>query len=214
MSTIAEILRRIKSVSIPKQVIIVDDGSTDGTAEWLKGLRDPEVTALFHERNRGKGAAVRTALPKVTGDIVLIQDADLEYSPQQYPQLLEPILEGHADVVYGSRFLGGPHRVHFFWHYAGNVLLTLLANMIYNVNLSDMGTCYKVFKAENIRSLDLKSDRFGFEAEVTAKVCKKGLRMYEVPISYYGRNYKEGKKITWTAGFSYLWCLLKYRFVD
>src|SRR3989344_8135992 len=160
--TLSEILRQVKSVSFPKEIIVVDDGSNDGTAEWLKGLADPEVAVLFHERNMGKGAAVRTALAKVTGDIVLIQDADLEYSPQQYPQMLDPILQGHADVVYGSRFLGGPHRVLFFWHYAGNILLTFLANMIYNINLSDMGTCYKVFRAEAIRSFNLKSDRFGF----------------------------------------------------
>lgn len=212
--TIAEILRRVQEVPFPKEIIVVDDRSTDGTAEWLKDLKEAGVSVLYHERNRGKGAAIRTGLEKVTGDIVLIQDADLEYSPKEYPGLIQPILDGHADVVYGSRFLGGPHRVLFFWHYAANISLTLLANMLYNINLSDMGTCYKVFRTEVLRGLKLRSDRFGFEAEVTAKICKRRFRTYEVPISYYGRSYEEGKKITWKSAFDYVWCLLRYRFSD
>ncbi len=213
-STIQEVIRRVHEVSIAKEIIIVDDFSSDGTREWLKNLSDPQVTVLFHERNMGKGAAIRSGLAKAAGEIILIQDADLEYSPKDYPELLKPILEDHADVVYGSRFLGGPHRVLFFWHYMGNVLFTFIANMLYNINLSDMGTCYKVFRADVIKKMKLKSDRFGFEPEVTAKVCKQHLRLYEVPISYYGRTYAEGKKITWRDGFVYLWCLLKFRFMD
>ena len=212
--TISELIGQVKEVSFPKEIIVVDDHSTDGTETWLKGLKDPEITVLFHDQNLGKGAGVRTALACVTGDIVLIQDADLEYSPKDYPELLKPILEGNADVVYGSRFLGGPHRVLFFWHYLANSFFTFLTNLFYDINLSDMGTGYKVFKTEVLKDFNLKSNRFGFEPEVTAKVCKRRLRIYEVPITYHGRTYAEGKKITWRDGVVYFWCLLKFRFID
>ncbi len=214
-ATILELVRRVEMVplSLAKQIIIVDDGSTDGTRDLLAGLGS-RVIVIRHELNRGKGASIRTALERATGDIVLIQDADLEYDPADYPKLLVPILDGRADAVYGSRFLGGPHRVLFFWNYLANKLFTLLTNMLYNVNLSDMGTCYKVFVADKIKEIRLKSDRFGIEAEMTAKICKNGLRLYETPISYSGRTYAEGKKITWKDGFVYLWCLLRYRVDD
>ncbi len=214
-ATVLELLRRVEAVSIPlaKQIVIVDDGSTDGTRELLAGL-GPRAVVVLHERNRGKGAALRTALARATGDVVIIQDADLEYDPADYPGLLVPILDGRADVVYGSRFLGGPHRVLFFWHYCGNKLFTLMTNVLYNINLTDMGTCYKVFLAEKIKEIPLASERFGIEAELTAKICKRHLRLYETPISYSGRTYDEGKKITWKDGFSYAWCLLRYRVSD
>jgi glycosyltransferase involved in cell wall biosynthesis len=169
---------------------------------------------ILHERNRGKGAALRTALARATGELAIIQDADLEYDPADYPGLLAPLLDGRADAVYGSRFLGGPHRVLFFWHYFGNWLFTLLTNVLYNINLTDMGTCYKVFLTEKIKAVPLESERFGIEAEITAKICKRHLRLYEVPISYSGRTYDQGKKITWKDGFSYLFCLLRYRVMD
>lgn len=213
-STVAEILRRVSEAPFSKEILIVDDASTDGTREILDKIKTPDMILLKHSENRGKGAAIRTAIPKVTGDVVLIQDADLEYDPKDYPRLLEPILDGRADVVYGSRFLGGPHRVLYFWHYFGNKLFTFLTNLLYNINLSDMGSCYKVFKADILKSLPLRSDGFGFEPEVTAKVCKRKLRIYETPISYSGRTFSEGKKITWLAGWVYLWCLLRYRICD
>lgn len=213
-NTILEIINKVKSAQFTKEIIVVDDFSIDGTRNILQQMKDPEVILLLHERNKGKGAAIRTALAKATGDIILIQDADLEYDPKDYPGLLAPILDGRADVVYGSRFLGGPHRVLLFWHYFGNLIFTLLTNIFYNVNLTDMGSCYKVFKADVLKSLNLKSDGFGFEPEVTAKICKKKCRIYETPISYSGRTYEEGKKITWKDGFIYLWCLIKYRFID
>jgi glycosyltransferase involved in cell wall biosynthesis len=169
---------------------------------------------ILHEKNRGKGAALRTALSHATGQYVIIQDADLEYDPADYPGLLIPILDGRADVVYGSRFLGGPHRVLFFWNYFANKLFTLITNVLYNINLTDMGTCYKVFVTDKIKAISLHSERFGIEAEITAKICKNRLRIYETPISYSGRTYDEGKKITWKDGFSYLWCLLRYRVSD
>jgi glycosyltransferase involved in cell wall biosynthesis len=214
-ATVLELLRRVEAVPVPvaKQIVMVDDGSTDGTREILQGLGDRAVVVL-HERNRGKGAALRTALARATGDIVLIQDADLEYDPADYPGLLVPILDGRADAVYGSRFLGGPHRVLFFWNYLANKLFTLMTNVLYNINLTDMGTCYKVFLTDKIRPIPLRSERFGIEAEITAKICKRGLRIYETPISYSGRTYAEGKKITWKDGFSYLFCLLRYRVLD
>lgn len=214
-NTVLELLRRVEAVTLPveRQIIIVDDASTDGTRELLSGLGDRAVV-LRHERNRGKGAAIRTALERATGDIVIIQDADLEYDPADYPGLLVPILDGRADAVYGSRFLGGPHRVLFFWNYAANKLFTLITNVLYNINLTDMGTCYKVFLTEKLKALPLRSERFGIEAEITAKICKAHFRLYEAPISYSGRTYAEGKKITWRDGFAYLACLLRYRVLD
>lgn len=213
--TLLELLRRVEDVSLrlDKQIILVDDGSTDGTRELLKGLAG-RATVVLHERNRGKGAAVRTALERATGDFIVIQDADLEYDPADWPALLAPLLDDRADVVYGSRFLGGPHRVLLFWHSAANKFFTLLTNVLYDINLSDMGTCYKAFRADALEGLTLRSERFGIEAELTAKACKRRLRFYEVPISYNGRTYAEGKKITWKDGFSYLWCLLRYRVAD
>ena len=214
-ATVLELLRRVESVELPvaKQIVMVDDGSTDGTREILKGL-DGRAKIVMHERNQGKGAALRTALSHATGDFAIIQDADLEYDPVDYPMMIGPLLNGRADVVYGSRFLGGPHRVLFFWHYFGNLIFTLLTNILYDINLTDMGTCYKAFLTEKVKAIPLKSARFGIEAELTAKICKRRLRIYEVPISYSGRTYAEGKKITWKDGFSYLWCLLRYRVAD
>ncbi len=202
-------------VRLEKEIIVVDDGSTDGTRDILQREAGQEdVRVVFHEANQGKGAAVRTAIQHATGDILLIQDADLEYDPRDYPALLQPIIEGRADVVYGSRFLGGPRKAMLFWHTAGNRLLTFITNILYDAILSDMETCYKVFRAEVIKDIPLHARRFEFEPEVTAKVLKRGHRIYEVPITYTGREYEEGKKITWRDGFSALWTLIKYRFVD
>lgn len=216
--TILELLRRVRSVNIPKEIIIVDDGSTDGTKELLRtqveGQFD-DVAVIYHEQNRGKGAAIRTAIAHATGDYVIIQDADLEYDPREYPSLLEPLLDGRADVVFGSRFLGGgPHRVLYFWHRVGNGFLTLLSNMLTNLNLTDMEACYKVFKREIIQSLPLRCNRFDFEPEVTAKVAKRHYRIYEVPISYSGRDYSEGKKVSWKDGLIAIWTIIKYRLTD
>ncbi len=218
-ATIAEIVDLVRSVDVglEKEILLVDDCSRDGTLEVLKKMAaaNPDLKVLFHEVNRGKGAALRTGFAAATGDIVLIQDADLEYDPKEYPRLLQPILDGHADVVYGSRFLGGgPHRVVYYWHYLGNQLLTLLSNMTTNLNLTDMEVCYKVFKREVIQSIPLKENRFGFEVEITAKIARRKLKIYEVPISYYGRDYAEGKKIGWKDGFSALRCIVKYMFTD
>ena len=215
-STLAALVERVRTVELPleREIILVDDGSTDGTADIARSLADSATRVLFHERNRGKGAALRTALAQANGDFVLVQDADLEYDPKDYARLLEPLLDGRADAVYGSRFLGGPHRVLLFWHYLGNAFFTLLTNLLYNVNLTDMGVCYKAFRTEALRAIPLESDRFGFEPEVTAKACKRRLRLYEVPISYSGRTYAEGKKITWKDGLTYLWCLLRYLIAD
>ena len=219
MTTIAEIIHRVGEalVGLSKELIIVDDCSTDGTREYLQSLAEREtrdgltVKVIFHETNQGKGAAIRTAIAHVTGDIVLIQDADLEYDPSDYPRMLEPLEGGQADVVYGSRFLGsGPHRVLYFWHSVGNSILTLLSNMITNLNMTDMETCYKVFRREVIQSIPLEENRFGFEPEVTVKIARRNLRVYEVGISYWGRTYAEGKKIGWKDGFRALWCLAKY----
>jgi len=199
------------------ELIVVDDCSSDGTRAVLEKAKDKysNMVLLFHEKNQGKGAALRSGFAVATGDIVLVQDADLEYDPKEYPHLLQPILDGHADVVFGSRFLGGgAHRVVFYWHYLGNQVLTLLSNMMTNLNLTDMEVCYKVFKREVLKDIKIRENRFGFEVEITAKVARKKWRIYEVPISYYGRDYAEGKKITWKDGFRALWCILKYRLVD
>jgi glycosyltransferase involved in cell wall biosynthesis len=216
--TLLEIIERVRSVEIPKEIIVVDDGSTDGTRDLLlekvKGVI-PGVRVILHDRNLGKGAAIRTAIEQVEGDYVIIQDADLEYDPKEYYSLLAPILDGRADVVFGSRFLGsGAHRVHLFWHRVANGFLTTLSNMMTNLNLTDMEVCYKVFRADVIKKIKIRSNRFEFEPEITAKVARMRCRVYEVPISYSGRDYDEGKKIGWRDGLSALWTILKYRFVD
>jgi len=214
--TIEEILRRVQSVDVglDKEIVVVDDGSTDGTRAILERLASPAVKILFHAKNQGKGAALHTGFAAATGDILLVQDADLEYDPREYPKLLEPILDGRADAVYGSRFLGGPHRVLFFWHYVGNRIITTLSNMLSNLNLTDMETCYKVFKRDIIRQISLKSKRFGFEPEITQKLAKLKCRVYEVPISYSGRDYAEGKKITWKDGLAAIFHILRFRFFN
>lgn len=210
-NTIEEIIKRVKCVDIDKEIIIVDDYSMDGTREILKTLSDGNIKVIYHDRNKGKGAAVKTGLNYVNSEIVIIQDADLEYDPQEYPKLIKPIMDGKADVVYGSRFAGGEaHRVLFFWHMVGNKFLTLLSNMLTNLTLSDIETCYKVFKKEVLEKITIEEDRFGFEPEITAKVAKLGIRIYEVGISYSGRNYSEGKKINWKDGFSAIGCIIKY----
>ena len=218
-ATISQIVDMVRSVDVgmDKEILLVDDCSRDGTRDVLEkmGKEQTDLKVLFHEVNQGKGAALRTGFTAATGDVVLIQDADLEYDPKEYPRLLQPIVEGHADVVYGSRFLGGgAHRVVFYWHYLGNRLLTTLSNMTTNLNLTDMEVCYKVFKRAVIQSIPLKENRFGFEVEITAKIAKRKLKIYEVPISYYGRDYSEGKKIGWKDGFSALRCIVKFMFAD
>ena len=218
-ATISQIVDMVRSVDVgmDKEILLVDDCSRDGTRDVLEkmGKEQTDLKVLFHEVNQGKGAALRTGFTAATGDVVLIQDADLEYDPHEYSRLLQPIVDGHADVVYGSRFLGGgAHRVVFYWHYLGNWLLTTLSNMTTNLNLTDMEVCYKVFKREVIQNIPLKENRFGFEVEVTAKIARRKLKIYEVPISYYGRDYSEGKKIGWKDGFSALRCIVKYMFAD
>jgi glycosyltransferase involved in cell wall biosynthesis len=211
VTTIKEIVKRVQSVDLAKEIIIVDDASTDGTREALNELKEGEgITVLFHESNQGKGAALRTACKEVKGDIVIIQDADLEYDPQEYSKLIRPIIEGKADAVYGSRFLGGPHRVLLFWHYVGNKLLTLFSNMFTNLNLTDMETCYKVFKTSLLKELSIESNRFGVEPEITTKLAKLKCRIYEVDISYSGRDYGEGKKINWKDGVAAFYWIVKY----
>ena len=211
--TIQELLRRVEASPFDKEVIIVDDGSDDGTAALLLAstARRDRMRIITHARNRGKGAAIKSALPLVSGDIVVIQDSDLEYDPREYDRILKPILDGRADVVYGSRFVGGrEHRVLYFWHYAGNKFLTLLSNMFTNLNLTDMETGCKAFRTDVLRQLDLEQQRFGFEPEVTAKIARMGCRVYEVGISYSGRTYQEGKKVSWRDGYHAIWCIVKY----
>ena len=213
-TTIQEILQQVRAVELADEIIIVDDGSTDRTRELLKAEEaQPGTIVIYQAVNQGKGAAVRTGIDRATGDIILIQDADLEYDPRDYAALLRPIVEGRVKVVYGSRFLG-PRKAMLFWHMLGNKALTLVTNILYNTILSDMETCYKVFRADVIKGIPLRSKRFELEPEITAKVLKRGHRIFEVPISYYGREYSEGKKITWREGPQALWTLIKYRFVD
>jgi glycosyltransferase involved in cell wall biosynthesis len=214
-ATIVEILERVRQVDLAKEIIIVDDCSTDGTGETLQGLPAADDLKIFYQPfNQGKGAALRRGFEEVKGDIVVIQDADLEYDPAEYPALLQPILANKADVVYGSRFLGGPHRVLLFWHSVGNRLLTALSNMLTDLNLTDIETCSKVFRADLLKRIRLRENRFGFEPEFTAKVAKARCRIYEVPISYSGRDYSEGKKIGWKDGVAAIYFILKYRFFD
>ncbi len=230
-ATIEQVLELVQAVDVDKEILLVDDGSTDGTREFLQALaqaashgnpavmklpqagsmlRTDNIRVFFLEKNRGKGAALRRGFREVRGEIVVVQDADLEYDPCEYRNLLEPIERGLADVVFGTRFQAGSHRVLFFWHYVGNRFLTTLSNMFSNLNLSDVWTCYKVFRKEVLRRVELREDRFGFEPEITAKVAKQGWRVYEVPISYHGRTYAEGKKITWRDGVKAIWCVLRY----
>jgi glycosyltransferase involved in cell wall biosynthesis len=233
-ATIEEIIWRVQEIDLEKEIVIVDDSSTDGTRDFLmdlashanpnpgamtlpqnhRELRADNIRILFQCENRGKGAALRRGFQEARGEIVVVQDADLEYDPSDYFTLIDPINRGVADVVYGSRFLGGPHRVLLFWHYVGNRILTLASNVMTNLNLSDVWTCYKAFRRDVLARIELKENRFGFEQEITAKVARRALRVYEVPISYFGRTYAEGKKITWRDGFRGVWCLLRYSLFD
>ena len=215
--TVEALLRRVADADLPpgfeRELVVVDDCSTDGTRELLRQREkaaDPPFTYVEHPQNRGKGAALRTGFAAAAGDLLLIQDADLEYDPKDYPTLLQPIVDGEADVVYGSRFLGGPHRVLFFWHYVGNRFLTTLSNMFTDINLSDMETCYKVFRREVLEGVTLHSNRFGIEPELTARFAQRGARIFEVPITYRGRTYAEGKKIGWKDGFAAIWSIVRF----
>jgi glycosyltransferase involved in cell wall biosynthesis len=213
--TILDVLDRVRKIAISKEIIVVDDCSTDGTRDLLRRLpRSDDLKIVFQPQNSGKGAALRVGFAEVNGDIVIVQDADLEYDPADYVKLIQPILVNKADVVYGSRFLGGPHRVLFFWHYVGNRFLTTLSNMLTDLNLSDMETCYKVFRADVLKKIRLRENRFGFEPEFTAKVGKGRFRIFEVPISYSGRDYTEGKKIGWKDGVAAIYFIIKYRLFD
>jgi len=216
---ISTTIQRVLNVTLENlsiELVVVDDGSKDQTVEILQQLAitHPEIRVFQQPVNMGKGAALRRGFQEATGDFVLIQDADLEYDPSDYPILLKPILDGKADVVYGSRFLGGPHRVLYFWHYVGNQFLTLLSNIMTNINLTDMETGYKVFRSDVIKQIPLKSNRFGFEPEITAKVARRGFRIFETPISYFGRSYAEGKKIGWKDGFQAIYCIIRYGIAD
>ena len=215
-TTIEQIIERVISadIGVEMELIIVDDGSTDGTRELLAAVDDPRVRVLLQPSNNGKGSALRRGFEAVQGDIIIVQDADLEYDPGEYNTIIRPILDGRADVVFGSRFLGGPHRVLLFWHYVANRMLTTLSNIFTDLNLTDMETCYKAFRTEIVRNITLKEDRFGFEPEFTAKVAHRGYRIYEVPISYSGRSYEEGKKIGTADAFEALACILKYNLLD
>lgn len=213
-ATIHEIIKRVQAVEIPKEIIMVDDFSTDGTREILKEYEGKDgIRVFYHEKNKGKGAALQTAIANIQGTHAIVQDADLEYSPDDYPTVLRPLLEGNADVVYGSRFKG-PTRTFLYSHYLGNRALTTLTNILYGCNLTDMETCYKCFKAEVFEKVKLRSMRFNVEPEITAKIFRNGFKVHEVPISYSGRDFDEGKKITWRDGFSAIWALLKFRFID
>ena len=209
--TVAELIAAVRETPFRKEIVVVDDCSTDASGRLLESLAGPDLRLFRHAKNQGKGAALRTGLAQARGEVILIQDADLEYDPADYPQLIKPILDDKADVVYGSRFSGGgAHRVLYFWHSVGNRFLTLLSNVFTDLNLSDMETCYKVFRRESLAGIRIEEDRFGFEPEITAKLARRRLRIYEVPISYYGRTYEEGKKIGWRDGVWAIWCILKY----